>query len=41
MTNPTAVGGSGARLREVIEHSPSSIFVKDLEGRYLLVNEQW
>ncbi|HZU80412.1 MAG TPA: PAS domain S-box protein [Acidimicrobiales bacterium] len=30
-----------ARLREVVAHSPSAIFVQDLEGRPLLANEQW
>ncbi|MGA2036645.1 MAG: PAS domain S-box protein [Acidimicrobiales bacterium] len=30
-----------ACLRAVLDYSPSSIFVKDLQGRYLLVNEEW
>jgi PAS domain S-box-containing protein len=30
-----------ARLRSILEYSPSSIFVKDLQGRYLIVNRQW
>ncbi len=30
-----------ARLRAILEYSPSSIFVKDLQGRYLIVNRQW
>src|SRR5262245_19441738 len=29
---------SEARLRAILDHSPSSIFLKDLEGRYLLAN---
>jgi PAS domain S-box-containing protein len=29
------------RLRAILEYSPSSIFVKDLQGRYLIVNRQW
>jgi PAS domain S-box-containing protein len=29
------------RLRGILEYSPSSIFVKDLQGRYLIVNRQW
>jgi PAS domain S-box-containing protein len=30
-----------ARLRSILDYSPSSIFVKDLQGRYLIVNRQW
>ena len=30
-----------ARLRAILEYSPSSIYVKDLHGRYLIVNRQW
>jgi PAS domain S-box-containing protein len=30
-----------ARLRAILEYSPSSIYVKDLQGRYLIVNRQW
>ncbi len=30
-----------ARLRAILEYSPSSIYVKDLQGRYLIVNKQW
>jgi PAS domain S-box-containing protein len=30
-----------ARLRAILDYSPSSIFVKDLQGRYLVVNRQW
>jgi PAS domain S-box-containing protein len=30
-----------ARLRAILEYSPSSIFVKDLHGRYLIVNREW
>ena len=29
------------RLRGILEYSPSSIFLKDLQGRYLIVNRQW
>jgi PAS domain S-box-containing protein len=32
---------AGARLRAVLEHSPSSIFMKDMSGRYLYVNAEW
>ncbi|HYA67279.1 MAG TPA: PAS domain S-box protein, partial [Acidimicrobiales bacterium] len=32
---------SEARLRSILEHSPSAIFVEDLEGRYQLVNREW
>ncbi|HXX91294.1 MAG TPA: PAS domain S-box protein [Acidimicrobiales bacterium] len=32
---------SEARLRAILEHSPSAIFVEDLEGRYQLVNSEW
>jgi PAS domain S-box-containing protein len=34
-----AVRDSEALLNAIIHHSPSAIFVKDLEGRYVLVNE--
>lgn len=30
-----------ARLRGLLEHSPSPMFVQDLLGRYLLANEGW
>jgi PAS domain S-box-containing protein len=30
-----------SRLRSILDYSPSSIFVKDLQGRYLIVNRQW
>ena len=30
-----------ARLRAVLDNAPSSIFVKDRQGRYLTVNRQW
>ena len=30
-----------AILRAILDHSPASIYVKDLHGRYLLVNRQW
>ncbi len=29
------------RLQSIIDHSPAFVFVKDPEGRYLLVNRQW
>ncbi|HVC71844.1 MAG TPA: PAS domain S-box protein [Acidimicrobiales bacterium] len=29
------------RLRGILEYSPSSIVLKDLQGRYLIVNRQW
>ena len=34
-----ALAASEARLQAILEHSPSAIFVKDLRGRYVLVNE--
>jgi PAS domain S-box-containing protein len=36
-----ALRGEEARLRAILDCSPSSIFVKDLQGRYLIVNRQW
>ncbi len=30
-----------ARLQAILDYSPSSIYVKDLQGRYLIVNRQW
>lgn len=36
-----AIRASEARLRAILTHSPSAIFVKDLRGRYLLANEAW
>jgi PAS domain S-box-containing protein len=35
----TALSDSEARLRAILKYSPSVIFVKDLEGRYLLAND--
>ena len=32
---------SESRLRAILEHSPSLIFIKDLQGRYLLINPQF
>ncbi len=32
---------SEARLRAIMQHSPSAIFVKDLDSRYLVANEEW
>ena len=32
---------SESRLRAILEHSPSLIFIKDLQGRYLHVNPQF
>jgi PAS domain S-box-containing protein len=34
-----AAVASRGRLQAIIDHAPSAIFVKDLDGRYLLVNE--
>ena len=36
-----ALSESEARLRAIMKYSPSVIFVKDLEGRYLLVNDEF
>ncbi len=36
-----ALSESEARLRGIMRYSPSVIFVKDLEGRYLLVNDEF
>ncbi len=36
-----ALAESEARLRGIMKYSPSVIFVKDLEGRYLLVNDEF
>jgi len=36
-----AVAEREARLHAFVEHSPSPMFVKDLEGRYLQVNSQF
>ena len=36
-----ALRESEARLRAILENSPSVVFVKDLEGRYLLVNDEF
>ena len=30
---------SEARLQDILDHSPANIFIKDLEGRYLVVNQ--
>jgi PAS domain S-box-containing protein len=35
------LGANEGRLRAIVESSPSSIFVKDLNGRYLFANRQW
>jgi PAS domain S-box-containing protein len=35
------VNDDEARLRSVLDYSPASIVVKDLQGRYLIVNRQW
>ena len=32
---------NAARLRAILEHSPSAIFVKGMNGRYLVVNDEW
>ena len=34
-----AVRSGRARLQAIVDHSPSGIFVKDLEGRYVLASE--
>ena len=36
-----ALNESEARLRAIMKYSPSVIFVKDFEGRYLLVNDEF
>lgn len=36
-----AVAASEARMRAIVAHSPSAIFVQDPEGRYLLANRAW
>jgi PAS domain S-box-containing protein len=36
-----ALSESEARLRAIMEYSPSIIYVKDLSGRYLLVNDEF
>jgi len=36
-----AVRNSAARLQALLEHAPAAVFVKDLEGRYLVVNREW
>jgi PAS domain S-box-containing protein len=36
-----AVRASEERLRAIVGHSPTAIYVKDLSGRYLLANEAW
>jgi PAS domain S-box-containing protein len=35
-----ALKSSETRLQAILDHNPNSIFVKDLEGRYVLVNRQ-
>jgi PAS domain S-box-containing protein len=40
-SDEVALSESEARLQAIMKYSPSSIFVKDLEGRYLLVNEEF
>ncbi|GJL53463.1 MAG: hypothetical protein NPIRA02_05950 [Nitrospirales bacterium] len=32
---------SEERLQAILDHSPAFVFVKDLQGRYLMVNRQW
>jgi two-component system cell cycle sensor histidine kinase/response regulator CckA len=39
-TAEQALKASEVRLQAVLDHSPNSIFVKDLAGRYLLVSRQ-
>ena len=36
-----AIGASEARLRAILDHSPAIITLKDLEGKYLLVNTEF
>jgi PAS domain S-box-containing protein len=36
-----ALSDSAARLQAILKHSPSVIFVKDLDGRYLMVNDEF
>ncbi|HXQ61448.1 MAG TPA: PAS domain S-box protein [Acidimicrobiales bacterium] len=36
-----ALRNDEARLRAILDSAPSSIFAKDLQGRYLIVNQQW
>jgi PAS domain S-box-containing protein len=35
-----ALKSSETRLQAILDHNPNSIFVKDLDGRYVLVNRQ-
>jgi sigma-B regulation protein RsbU (phosphoserine phosphatase) len=37
----TALQISEARLRDILDHAPVVAHVKDLDGRYLLVNRHW
>src|SRR5690349_15383456 len=34
-------GRSGVWLRQIIDNTPAVIFVKDLEGRYMLINKEF
>ncbi len=36
-----ALKASEVRLQAILDHSPNSIFVKDLAGRYVLINRQY
>ncbi|MCG8511788.1 MAG: PAS domain-containing protein, partial [Rhodospirillales bacterium] len=36
-----ALKESESRLRALIEHSPAAIYVKDLEGRYIIANDEY
>ena len=36
-----ALSDSEARLQAIMQFSPSAVFLKDLEGRYLLVNDEF
>jgi len=36
-----ALKASERRMQDILDHSPNSIFVKDLEGKYVLVNRQY
>ena len=36
-----ALGNSERRLQDILDYTPSVIFIKDLEGRYLLTNRRY
>ncbi|MEE8436032.1 MAG: PAS domain S-box protein [bacterium] len=41
MAAETALRESEERFRSIVDHSPSAILLKDLEGRYVLMNKQF